>query len=325
MGQDEYLLVVNDLKTHFYRRDGVVRAVDGVSFQLRRGETLGIVGESGSGKSVTVLSAMRLIRPPGRTIQGEVLFEGEDLLKMDKERLRQIRGHEIGMVFQDPMSSLNPTLRIGVQVAEPLFWHGVAKTQAFQRAVQLLAHVGIPASQQRARDYPFQFSGGMRQRAMIAAAVSCNPKLLIADEPTTALDVTVQAQILDLIQTMKVASGTAVILITHDFGVAAEICQRVMVMYAGLVAEVAPVETLMREPRHPYAQGLLNSTPILGRKVERMKSIPGTPPNMIDVPAGCRFHPRCPYVLERCRHEQPPLFNLGPDHEVACWLVAEAA
>jgi oligopeptide/dipeptide ABC transporter ATP-binding protein len=320
---EQPLLTINNLTTYFFRRDGIVKAVDGVSLELAAGETLGIVGESGSGKSVTALSLLRLVRPPGRIVAGEVLFDGTDLLKVDNARLRQIRGSDIGMIFQDPMSSLNPTLRIGRQVAEPRWWHGAGKREAFQHAVQLLTQVGIPTARSRARDYPFQFSGGMRQRTGIAAAVACTPRLLIADEPTTALDVTVQAQILELIGELNARSGTAIILITHDFGVAAQVCRRIMVMYAGRVAEVAPTDQFLREPAHPYSRGLLSSTPILGRKLARLTSIPGSPPVMTRPPAGCRFHPRCPHAMDRCRVEEPPLIRLGPRHAAACWLHAD--
>jgi oligopeptide transport system ATP-binding protein len=320
------ILDVRDLQTHFYTRAGIVRAVDGVSFSVQPGETLGIVGESGSGKSVTVLSIMRLLpNPPGRIVGGQVLLHDDgqtrDLVQLPESDVRSIRGDIISMIFQDPMVSLNPVLTIGYQIAEPLIIHrGMTPSQARRHATELLEQVGIPAPGDRLNDYPHQFSGGMRQRVMIAIAMACRPKLLIADEPTTALDVTIQAQILDLIVQLNREHGTAVILITHDLGVVAELCKRVVVMYAGRVIETAPAERLYALPQHPYTTGLLRSVPMLGPNVkQRLMSIRGMPPDLIDPPDGCRFRPRCLRAEVRCEAE-PALATVGADHSAACWF-----
>ncbi|MDQ6692911.1 MAG: ABC transporter ATP-binding protein [Chloroflexota bacterium] len=316
------LLQVNNLKTHFFTPDGVVKAVDGVSFDLDEGETLGIVGESGSGKSVTALSIMRLIPyPPGKIVSGQIIYKGDDLMKYSANEMHHIRGKEIAMIFQDPMTSLNPVLTVSRQIGEALQLHmGMTGKQAKMRTIELLKLVGIPSAEQRVDHYPHQFSGGMRQRVMIAMSLSCNPKLLIADEPTTALDVTIQAQILDLIRRLKREFNTAVLFITHDLGVVAGLCDRVMVMYAGHVAEQAPTVQLYADPRHPYTLGLLNSVPRLDEeRKERLDPIPGLPPDVMNMPPGCPFYPRCTFRQPRNRLEMPPLRNVGPDHHVACW------
>jgi oligopeptide transport system ATP-binding protein len=320
------LLQVRDLETRFYTQDGVVQAVNGVSYNLGEGETLGIVGESGCGKSVSVLSMMRLIpSPPGKITGGEVLFEDRDLLQMDTDEIRHIRGNRIAMIFQDPMTSLNPVLTIGKQVGEALEIHmGMDKTQARKRSVELLEMVGIPLAEQRIRDYPHQFSGGMRQRVMIAMALSCNPQILIADEPTTALDVTIQAQIVDLVKRLQDEIGMAVIWITHDLGVVAGLVDRVNVMYAGFIAETGPVKAIYARPRHPYTIGLLGSLPRLDESAhEQLSSIEGLPPDLIAPPPGCAFAPRCSYATEQCQTENPILQSVGLDHQAACWNVEE--
>lgn len=317
------LLEVTDLRTYFDTEAGTARAVDGVSFAIEEGEVLGIVGESGSGKSVTSLSLMRLVpEPPGRIQPGSsVRFRGTELLELDEERMRRVRGNEIAMIFQEPMTSLNPVYPVGEQIAEALRYHkGLGKRAAWARAVELLGLVGIPDPEQRARAYPHQLSGGMRQRVMIAIAISCEPKLLIADEPTTALDVTIQAQILDLLAELRERLGMAMILITHDLGVVAEVCDRVLVMYAGQVMEEADVDTLFRDPRHPYTEGLLRAIPRLGQPVERLAVIPGVVPSATAWPVGCRFHPRCPYGWELCVDAHPGLFEAGVGHASRCWL-----
>ncbi len=318
------LLQVRDLETRFYTQDGVVKAVSGVSYNLDEGETLGIVGESGCGKSVSVLSMMRLIpSPPGKITGGEVLFEERDLLQMDAEEIRHIRGNRIAMIFQDPMTSLNPVLTIGRQVSEALEVHmGMDKAQARKRSIELLEMVGIPLAEQRIRDYPHQFSGGMRQRVMIAMALSCNPQILIADEPTTALDVTIQAQIVDLVKRLRDELGMAVIWITHDLGVVAGLVERVNVMYAGFIAETGPVKEIYARPRHPYTIGLLNSLPRLDESThEKLSSIEGLPPDLIALPPGCPFAPRCSFATEQCQTENPALQPVGLDHQAACWNV----
>jgi len=320
------LLEVEGLKTHFFTRDGVVRAVDGVSFSVGAGETMAIVGESGCGKSVTSLSILRLIAsPPGRTIAGSIRFEGRgDLLALTEREMRDVRGNEISMIFQEPMTSLNPVLTIGRQIAEALVLHrGVGRAAANSRAVEMLALVNIPEPARRVREYPHQLSGGMRQRVMIAMALACSPKLLIADEPTTALDVTIQAQILDLMRGLKEKTGAAIVLITHDLGVVAEMAQRVVVMYAGRKVEEAPVAALFARPRHPYTQGLLHSIPRLGATAAgarlRLEEIRGMVPSMREAIPGCVFAPRCSYATDRCRNEYPPLETKAEGHVVACW------
>jgi oligopeptide transport system ATP-binding protein len=320
------LLQVKDLQTQFFTQDGIVKAVDGVSFNLEEGETLGIVGESGCGKSVTVLSIMRLIpNPPGRVVGGQVLFDGEDLLKVDDEEIRRVRGNKIAMIFQDPMTSLNPVLTICRQVSESLELHlNMSKDAARKRSIELLDLVGIPEAAKRIDNYPHQFSGGMRQRVMIAMGLSCNPQLLIADEPTTALDVTIQAQIIDLVKRLQRELGMAVIWITHDLGVVAGMCKRVIIMYAGSIIEQAQVEEVYANPRHPYALGLLASIPRLDAvRKSRLSPIEGLPPDLINMPDACPFNPRCQYAQDICRQKKPQLRTVGPEHQIACWLDVE--
>jgi len=317
------LLEVKGLTTRFYTQDGVVHAVNGVSFRVDEGETLGIVGESGCGKSVTVLSCMRLIpQPPGKIVAGEVLFDGRDLLKVSEDEIRQVRGNKIAMIFQDPMTSLNPVLTIGRQISEALELHlGMTKEQARRRSIELLEMVGIPEAEKRIDDYPHQFSGGMRQRAMIAMALSCNPQLLIADEPTTFLDVTIQAQIIDIVKRLRDELGMTVIWITHDLGIIAGIADRVIVMYAGYLVEEASVKELYSDPRHPYTLGFLGSVPRLDEaRKERLTSIDGLPPDQIDMPPGCPFAPRCVYAIDRCLEENPSFRAVAPYHKTACWV-----
>ena len=317
------LLEVKGLRTQFVTQDGVVNAVNGVSYALDEGETLGIVGESGCGKSVSALSIMRLIpQPPGRIAGGEVIFQGRDLLKVSEDEMRRVRGKEIAMIFQDPMTSLNPVLTIARQLTESLELHlGMDGKASRKRAIELLDIVGIPSARTRIDGYPHQFSGGMRQRVMIAMALSCNPKLLIADEPTTALDVTIQAQILDLIKNLRSEFGMAVILITHDLGVVAGICDKIAVMYAGYVVEYSPAADLFKDPRHPYTLGLLKSIPRIDEvRKEKLVPIEGLPPDLIDMPPGCPFAPRCPYRVDRSIHQNPPLELVKPRHYLACWV-----
>ncbi len=316
----EPLLMVDNLKTQFFTQDGVVKAVNGVSFQLMPGETLGIVGESGCGKSITAMSLMRLIpSPPGKIVDGQVVFQGKDILKMNDEQIRSIRGNEIAMVFQDPMTSLNPVLTVNRQISESLELHkGMSKAEARARAIELLKMVGIPNAEQRVDQYPHQFSGGMRQRVMIAMALSCDPLLLIADEPTTALDVTIQAQILDLMRKLQQDRGTAVILITHDLGVVAGMSDRIQVMYAGTVAETADTYELFANPRHPYTLGLLKSIPRLDALKSKLDPIRGLPPDLIDLPDMCPFSPRCDYSEEICERKAPALREVTPGHRVSC-------
>jgi oligopeptide/dipeptide ABC transporter ATP-binding protein len=319
----EPLLEVRDLKVSFRTEDGVVHAVDGVSFTVDQGEVLGIVGESGSGKSVTMMSVLRLINDPNMRVEGEVLYKGRDLMKLHKDEMREVRGEEIAMIFQDPMTSLNPVYRVGDQIIEAILTHQeVGKPAARRRAIELLHQVGIPDPEGRVDDYPHQFSGGMRQRAMIAMALANNPDILIADEPTTALDVTIQAQIIELIDTLKDEFNSAVILITHDLGVVAEIANEIIVMYAGRVVERAPTRDLFYDPQHPYTWGLLGSIPRLDRpKLERLHSIKGMPPSLINLPEGCKFRPRCPHAFEKCT-EEPELRNRVEEqvHLDRCWL-----
>jgi len=320
------LLAVEGLRTHFFTRDGVVRAVDGVSYAVSAGETLAVVGESGCGKSVTALSILRLVpSPPGRIVGGTVRFAGRDLLGASEAEMRAIRGNEIAMIFQEPMTSLNPVLRVTRQIGETLRLHqGLDRAAAARRAVEMLRLVNIPEPERRARQYPHELSGGMRQRVMIAMALACNPKLLIADEPTTALDVTIQAQILDLMRALKARSGAAIILITHDLGVVAEMAERVVVMYAGRKVEEAPVREIFRQPRHPYTLGLLASVPRLGatlgtKEAPRLAEIPGVVPSLREPIEGCAFAPRCAYAVARCRREAPPLEAKAPGHIAACF------
>ena len=317
------LLEVTGLKTRFFTEDGVVYAVNGITYELEEGASLGIVGESGCGKSVSVLSLMRLIpEPPGKIVGGEVIFEGRDMMKMDSEEVRQVRGNRIAMVFQDPMTSPNPVLTVGRQIDEALELHmGMDKHRARQRTVELLEMVGIPEAANRADDYPHQFSGGMRQRVMIAMALSCNPRILIADEPTTALDVTIQAQIVDLVNRLKDDIGMAIIWITHDLGVVAGLADKLIVMYVGYIVERASVKDVYGDPRHPYTIGLLGSLPRLDEiRKRRLFSMRGLPPDLIDLQPGCPFAPRCDYVIDRCWEETPPLEPVTLNHEIACWV-----
>jgi peptide/nickel transport system ATP-binding protein len=321
----ERLLEIKGLKTHFFTEEGVIRAVDGIDLYIDKGETLGVVGESGCGKTVTALSIMRLIAiPPGKIVEGQVLYEGRDLVSLPPAQMRKIRGKEISMVFQEPMTSLNPVFTIGEQIAEAIRLHeGLGRRAAMDKTVEMLKIVHIPNPERRVKEYPHQLSGGMRQRVMIAMALSCNPKLLIADEPTTALDVTIQAQILELLNELKAKLGMAVLLITHDMGVIAETAQRVMVMYAGKVVEEAAVKELFKEPLHPYTQGLLRSIPRIdtaATQKKRLEAIPGVVPSLLHLPQGCRFAPRCQFVKPMYTEKEPPLKAVKPGHKVACWL-----
>jgi oligopeptide transport system ATP-binding protein len=324
----EPLLDVKNLKTQFFTQDGVVKAVDDVSFHIMPGETLGIVGESGCGKSITAMSIMRLIpSPPGKIVGGQILFDGEDVMKMSDEEVRSIRGNKIAMIFQDPMTSLNPVLTINRQISESLELHlGMSKSQSRARSVELLKMVGIPNAEERVDQYPHQFSGGMRQRVMIAMALSCNPSLLIADEPTTALDVTIQAQILDLMRNLQQEHNTALMMITHDLGVVAGMTDRIQVMYAGHVVETATTEELFANPRHPYTVGLLNSIPRLDAAAKaKLNPIRGLPPDLIDLPDMCPFLPRCDYAREKCEQQNPPLLEVNDIHRSACWFWDEVS
>lgn len=331
----EKILEVKGLQTSFFTDRGEVKAVDNVSFDLYKGKTVGIVGESGCGKSVTSLSIMRLIpNPPGKIVGGQILYKGEDLLKLDMEKMRKIRGNEISMIFQEPMTSLNPVFTVGNQLVEAIRLHqDLSKSAALEKAVGMLKLVGIPAPDKRVNDYPHQLSGGMRQRVMIAMALSCNPNILIADEPTTALDVTIQAQILDLLRDLQQKMGMSIMLITHDLGVVAEMADEVVVMYAGKVAERAPVKEIFSSPKHPYTQGLLNSIPVLSKdptgkiKKNRLEPIPGIVPNLLDLPRGCRFQERCKYVVQACQETEPELRTLKDSvhREVRCIRAEEIA
>ena len=319
------LLTVTDLRTYFYTSAGVARAVDGVSFTIGAGETLGIVGESGCGKSVTALSVLRLVQQPGRIEPGShILFEGQDLLQLDDAGIRRVRGNRIAMIFQEPMTALNPVFTVGDQIAEVVRVHSSAsRRDAWNRAVEMLTLVGIPAPAERARQYPHQLSGGMRQRVLIAMALVMNPALVIADEPTTALDVTIQAQILELLADLQRRFGTSIAMITHDLGVIAEVASRVVVMYGGEVVEEARVETLFTAAHHPYTEGLLNAMPRVGRRQERLAVIPGNVPPPTAWPSGCRFRDRCPYAWDRCEREHPPLYQIGTGHVSRCHLAEE--
>ena len=322
----ELLLDIRGLRTQFFTDDGLARAVDGVSYSLEKGETVGVVGESGCGKSVTALSVLRLIPdPPGKIVEGEILFEGTDLLQLSSADMRRIRGNDISMIFQEPMTSLNPVFTIGNQITEAVRLHqGLNKKEALAKAVEALKLVGIPVPERRVHEYPHQLSGGMRQRAMIAMALSCNPKVLIADEPTTALDVTIEAQILDLMRTLQEELGTAIIMITHDLGVIADIARKVVVMYAGKIVEQAPVERIFASPNHPYTQGLLQSLPRVDKDAsgakQRLQEIPGIVPSLLNLPTGCKFASRCPSVMPHCKEQEPPLEQVAADHYSACWL-----
>lgn len=326
----DHLLEVTNLQTHFPTRAGLVRAVDGVSFYLDRGELLGLVGESGCGKSITALSLMRLIAPPGKIVGGEIIFDGKNLLTLSDSEMRQMRGDDIGMIFQDPMTSLNPVFTVGEQIAEALRLHRkLSRKEARLAAIEAMREVSIPDPSRRANDYPHQLSGGMRQRVMIAMALACNPKLLIADEPTTALDVTIQAQILELLDDLRRQRELAVLLITHDLGVVAEVADRVAVMYMGRIVEQSPVDELFARPKHPYTEGLLRSVPKLTTehvvKKERLETIEGTVPKPTDLPPGCHFAPRCPYRMPRCTEEEIPLYEIEGDVKVRCVLYDLAA
>jgi peptide/nickel transport system ATP-binding protein/oligopeptide transport system ATP-binding protein len=318
------LLEIKGLVTRFHTLDGVVKAVDGIDFEVYQGETLGLVGESGCGKSVTALSILQLLRCPPAEITGRILFEGNNLLDLDREGIRKIRGNDISMIFQEPMTSLNPVLKIGEQIAEASRTHkSMTRKEAWRRAVEMLRLVQIPGPNSRSRQYPHSFSGGMRQRTMIGMSLSCNPRLILADEPTTALDVTIQAQIMSLLQHLKEEFNTSIVLITHDLGVIAEMASRVVVMYAGLVVEEAPVKEIFKDPRHPYTQGLLGSIPVIGRKKQtgrRLQEIPGIVPSPMETPSGCRFHPRCSKVMNRCCRQEPPMIHLNERRRVCCWL-----
>jgi len=319
----ERILEVNDLRTRFHIAEGTVYAVNGVSFHLNHGETIAVVGESGCGKSVTMMSIMRLIPiPPGEIASGEVLYDGHDLLKITESEMEHLRGKDIAMVFQDPMTALNPVLTIGRQLAEPLRVHmGLNKEQIRERSIELLEQVGIADPAQRLSEYPHQFSGGMRQRAMIAMSLACSPSILIADEPTTALDVTIQAQIVELVQRIRLHLHMSVIWITHDLGVVAEMAERVIVMYAGFIVEEAGVDNVYEDPRHPYTQALLAALPRVDkRRDKRLQSIPGAPPNLLVAPKGCPFVQRCQFAFDHCREEMPPLISVGLNHQAACWL-----
>ena len=317
------LIEVRNLQTQFFTQDGIVHAVNGINYEVAEGETVAIVGESGSGKSVGVMSLIRLIpEPPGKIVNGEVEFDGQDLLQLNEEELRQIRGNRIAMIFQDPMTSLNPVLTIGRQITEALELHlNMNREESRSRAIELLELVGIPDAGARLDDYPHQFSGGMRQRVMIAMGLSCNPQLLIADEPTTALDVTIQAQIVDLVTRLQTELGMAIIWITHDLGVVAGLADRVLVMYAGFIVEEGPVDVIYGQPRHPYTLGLLRSIPRLdlGRQ-KRLIPIEGLPPDLLDPPQSCPFAPRCPFVIDKCLEENPPLMSIDAVRKSACWV-----
>jgi len=323
---DQIILDIQDLRTYFFTYEGVAKAVDGVSYQLAKGEPLGVVGESGCGKSVTALSILRLIPvPPGKIVAGKILFKGDNLLDLPEDRMRKIRGNRISMIFQEPMTSLNPVFTIGNQIEETIKLHqGLGKKEALEKAIDLLKHVNIPSPERCVERYPHELSGGMRQRAMIAMALACNPEILIADEPTTALDVTIQAQILDLMIRLKEELGMAIILITHNLGVIAEMVRRVLVMYAGKIVEEAKTRTLFGNPKHPYTMGLLKSVPRLGDKVRlgkvRLSEIPGVVPSLYELPPGCKFSTRCPSVMNICREKEPELREIEEGHFCSCWL-----
>ncbi len=317
------LLQVEDLHTQFFTSRGVVRAVDGVSLHIDAGETLGVVGESGCGKTITALSILRLVPDPGKIISGRILFRGEDVAKMDDEEVKDFRGNDVSMIFQDPMTSLNPVTKIGFQIEEAMTAHKrFSAQQAKTRVVELLKRVRVPAPERRVNDYPHQFSGGMRQRAMIAMGLANEPALLIADEPTTALDVTVQAQIIELMKSLNQELGTAMMLITHNMALVASLCQRVIVMYAGRVVEEGPVEQIFKSPQHPYTWSLLRSVPRVDEaRKDRLVSIKGLPPDLSNPPPGCKFHPRCPFVIERCKVEEPPLGEVDVNQVARCWVL----
>ncbi len=318
----EKLLRIDDLRTYFFTEQGVVKAVDGVDLSVNPGQTIGLVGESGCGKSMTALSILRLIpAPPGRIVSGKILFDGSDLLALEESEMLSIRGNLISMVFQEPMTSLNPVFTVGDQIEEVFRYHtDLSKRARRERAIEILKQVGIPSPERRFHDYPHQLSGGMRQRVMIAMALALSPRLLIADEPTTALDVTIQAQILELIDSLRREHTMSMVLITHDLGVVSEVAERVFVMYAGTIVEESPVRDIFDTPLHPYTRGLLKALPALGSEGKALYTIPGAVPKLSDLPVGCRFSPRCPYVMEICRREEPPMFHQGTTSLVKCWL-----
>jgi oligopeptide/dipeptide ABC transporter ATP-binding protein len=323
---DEAILEIKDLRTYFFTYEGVAKAVDGISYQLAKGEPLGVVGESGCGKSVTALSVLRLIPvPPGRVVGGEILFKGRNLLGLSEDEMRKIRGNRISMIFQEPMTSLNPVFTVGNQIQETFKLHqGLSKKEALEKSIEMLRLVNIPTPERAVERYPHELSGGMRQRVMIAMALACNPEILIADEPTTALDVTIQAQILDLMNKLKEELGLAIILITHNLGVVAETAKRVIVMYAGKIVEEAETKTLFGNPQHPYTMGLLKSIPVLGDKIRRGKvrlnEIPGVVPSLYELPSGCKFSTRCPFVMDICKEKEPELKEIEKSHFSSCWL-----
>ncbi len=318
---EERLLEVKNLKTYFYTRDGKVPAVDDVNFHINKGDSVAIVGESGSGKSITALSIMKSIHAPGKIESGEIMFENDDILKKSEREMRKIRGNEISMIFQEPMTALNPVYTVGRQISEVFEMHqGLSRKEGIKKAINLLRLVGIALPEKRVNEYPHQMSGGMRQRVMIAMALSCNPKLLIADEPTTALDVTIQAQILEIIKDLKKRMGMAILMITHDLGIVAEMSDRVIVMYAGKIVEIADVKDLFKNPRHPYTQGLLSSMPSLAKTEERLNVIKGSIPKPTDLPTGCRFNPRCEFAKEICTKIEPPLINGKDNRCLSCWI-----
>ena len=316
------ILEIKNLHTYFYTDSGVIKSVDGVDIELREGTTLGIVGESGSGKSVTALSVMGLLMgTTGKVAEGEILFEGRDLTKLDDEERRKMRGEKISMIFQEPMTSLNPVMKIGDQITECILMHNnISKQEAWDKAVEMLKLTGVPRVERMMKEYPFQLSGGQRQRVMIAMALVCKPKILIADEPTTALDVTIQAQILDLMENLKQKTGTSILFITHDLGVVAEVCDDVVVMYSGRVVEKGDVRSIFASPSHPYTRGLLASIPKLGECAEELESIPGNVPNPNYMPQGCKFAPRCSCAFDKCREEEPGFYDVGEGHMSRCWL-----
>ena len=326
MANDTHLLQINELKTYFYTFEGVAKAVDDVSYYVNRGEVLGIVGESGCGKSVTAQSIMRLIpEPPGRIVHGKILFDDIDIVTLSMEQMRSIRGNRISMIFQEPMTSLNPVYTIGNQISEMFLMHkNLSRRESMEQSIEMLRKVQIPAPEKRVHEYPHQLSGGMRQRAMIAMALACNPEILIADEPTTALDVTIQAQILELMMQLKADYDTSIIMITHDLGVIAEIAERILVMYAGKIVESGPTDPIFETPKHPYTQGLLQSIPKLGERAEQgrrqLQEITGIVPSLYNLPAGCRFCPRCPHAMEICNQSVPDLIEVGDAHKVRCYL-----
>ncbi len=321
---NDLLLSVNDLQTHFHTENGVIPSVNGVSFDIKEGETIAVVGESGCGKSVTSLSIMGLVGSPGKVEGGEILFEGKDLTKLTKQEMRKLRGNELAMIFQEPLTSLNPLFTVGNQISESIKLHQkLGKRDAKQKSIEMLKKVGIPRAEKVYSSYPHSLSGGMRQRVMIAMALSCNPKLLIADEPTTALDVTIQAQILELMKKLTSEYNTSIMVITHDLGVVAEMVDTVIVMYAGQVVEHTDVFTLFKDPKHPYTKGLLESTPKIHELKDELQSIEGTVPSPANMPYGCRFHPRCPFAMDKCINEEPTLEQVVSGHKVRCWLYEE--